>query len=870
MEIKRFNRKKIATNLVPRFQRSSGKLYLISSILLMVIISIFFYRAGYFNYSVSRVKYFFRGRIKYFIAIYKANPQQINIDIKYKNFQKLAYKRKEAMYRGILFASSQDYVPATIRYKDKSIKVKIRLKGDWARDNLQGEKWSFRVRTKGNNTFLGMKQFSLHHPRIRNYVYEWFFHQALKREKVLSLRYEFVKIILNGKNLGIYALEEHFEKQLIEHNQRREGIILKFDEDIAWRDFSLYREKWVFEVESQFFTNIDAFKTNRILKTPFLYKQFCIAKNLLESFRMGILPTHKVFDIKKLAKYLAISKLTGGIHGTAWHNLRFYYNPITSLLEPVGFDAMAGDGGWDLSSYEKGRNMDLIEKPLRSFYAKIFNDFVFFEEYIKTLKRVSEAAYLDKLLLDIDEELKKNLNIIYSEFPYFNFMKNVFYKKQKNIRASLNPTKGIWAYFNQSFKDHIELELGNIRSMPMEVLNVSYNDSIVLRPVGRIILAPKLWGKLVDYKNVSFKFPENFIWSKEKTGNLVVNYRILGTERIRQQEVFPWLHFNNNFLKNDFIRQKSNIHKFKFLAVNEKNKRIFIKPGIWKINRNLIIPKGYIVIGKEGLQLNLSNSAKILSYSPVKLTGSEEKPIIICSSDSKGQGIIVINSNQGSILKYVVFDNLSNPSQSGWELSGAVTFYNSSVDIQHCRFFNNNSEDALNLIHSVFTIDKTLFSNVSFDALDVDFSKGEIENCSFVSCGNDAIDFSGSIIEMQNVFVRGAGDKALSVGENSMVSAEKIDIKNAKIAVASKDISTTIIKEIRVSDCEIGLAVYQKKSEFGPGFMNVSKLKTDKVGIPYLVEDKSELKINGKVIKSNKVNVSQILSGIGNVKKSSK
>ena len=78
-----------------------------------------------------------------------------------------------------------------------------------------------------------MKEFSIQHPKTRNYVYEWLFHEALKREDLLSLRYEFIDVTLNGKDLGTYALEESFEKRLIEHNGYREGPIVRFNEDLA-------------------------------------------------------------------------------------------------------------------------------------------------------------------------------------------------------------------------------------------------------------------------------------------------------------------------------------------------------------------------------------------------------------------------------------------------------------------------------------------------------------------------------------------------------------------------------------------------------------------------------------------------------------
>ena len=54
-------------------------------------------------------------------------------------------------------------------YKAKNHKISLRLKGDHL-DHLRGKKWSFRVKVKRGNTLLGMKQFSLHHPKTRNYL----------------------------------------------------------------------------------------------------------------------------------------------------------------------------------------------------------------------------------------------------------------------------------------------------------------------------------------------------------------------------------------------------------------------------------------------------------------------------------------------------------------------------------------------------------------------------------------------------------------------------------------------------------------------------------------------------------------------------
>ena len=106
------------------------------------------------------------------------NLDQIELVLNEKAFNKIAKKRKEALDLNLLMASDDDLVNAEVLYDGKSYKVETRLKGDWT-DHLFGEKWSFRVKMKGEETIMGMKKFSLHHPRTRNYAGEWLFHQLL-------------------------------------------------------------------------------------------------------------------------------------------------------------------------------------------------------------------------------------------------------------------------------------------------------------------------------------------------------------------------------------------------------------------------------------------------------------------------------------------------------------------------------------------------------------------------------------------------------------------------------------------------------------------------------------------------------------------
>ena len=69
--------------------------------------------------------------------------------------------------------------------------------------------------------------FPFRSPETRNFLYEWAFHQNLMNEGILTTRYDFVNVMLNGELLGTYAIEENFNAELLESQGRRQGVILR-------------------------------------------------------------------------------------------------------------------------------------------------------------------------------------------------------------------------------------------------------------------------------------------------------------------------------------------------------------------------------------------------------------------------------------------------------------------------------------------------------------------------------------------------------------------------------------------------------------------------------------------------------------------
>ncbi|MGD8751587.1 MAG: hypothetical protein PVG14_09210, partial [Anaerolineales bacterium] len=91
------------------------------------------------------------------------------------------------------------------------------------------------------------------------------------------------------------------------------------------------------------------------------------------------------------------------------------------------------------------------------------------------------------------------------------------------------------------------------------------------------------------------------------------------------------------------------------------------------------------------------------------------------------------------------------------------------------------------------------------------------------------------------------------------VILNRIEISSAFIAVASKDMSQITAQNIKISDSEVGVAVYQKKSEFGPATIRVEGLEMAMVQTPYLVEERSTAVVDNQEIEGRQTNVYQAL-----------
>jgi len=787
-----------------------------------------------------------------------SDATRLSFDIKHENFQKLAYQREMALQSGVLISGGDDFVPVRIHEGDRTFDAKVRLKGDWA-DHVAGEKWSLRVKLKGNDTLFGMKEFSLQHPETRNFVYEWVFHQALAREDLLSLRYDFVEVSINGKDLGVYALEEFFDKRLIEHQRRREGPILKFDESLHWDDIVATGQRGLTSPTGQRVfraATVDTFGAASMREHPKQWDTWLEASSLLESFREGELPLAKAFDSKKLASYFALVDLLGAEHGASWINLRFYYDPIASRLEPAGFDGNAG---------RPIRNVlgasETLAKADWGFVARAFADPDFIADYVAALERISDPAYLDALLADVGPGLARNLRILHKEFPWLHFDREIFQRNQETIRSVLAPGKGLHAYLDRTAPGRVELEIANLAPLPLEVLGARSGQTR-LTPAGTARLPATPPSETASWVQLPFDVRDGSTWSATLADGLEVEYRLVGSQKLRQEKVFPRPRRVGDPPR-ELLRRPANFREFAFVEVDDQARVISIRPGSWTLDRDLVVPEGYRLRCGGGTRLDLTRSALVLSRSPLEFHGRPDAPIEIGSSDGTGQGLVVLDAGERSNLQHVKFHGLRHPDRPGWGLTSAVTFYRSPVAISHGEFRSNVSGDSINLVRSPFEIEDSAFLDASSDAFDADFSDGTIRNSVFRGAGNDAIEVSGARVTVASVLIERAGDKGLSAGENAELVLRDVEVRDSSIGVSSKDLSRVVADGLRVTGVKVGFTLYQNKSEFGPASMELRDTRVEEARTPYLLEQGSTLTLSGESVAPNATGLYAQLYGSG-------
>ncbi len=748
------------------------------------------------------------------------SPAVLELILDKKALDYIRIMKEKSIARGLVYHDDSK-VKVKIIDDKKEKNAELRLKGDWL--DHAGKYPSFRLDMSDTESWLGMQSFSVQEPRTRSFLREWVYFRFLDVADVLHPRHDFMTLKTNTDIGIVFSFEEHFTKNLVEHGKRREGPIIKLTEERYWeaqrRTMKSFRGNLAGpdEKDKSFWSSeIRPFKANKLLRNPALKNNFEAAQDLMHNFKYDLEPPEKIFDLDRLARYLAITDICLAEHAITWHNQRFYYNPVTDFLEPIAFDAYGEEDPKNYASDIYGEKVyQSNDSPYEPIDQLFFND-AFAKLYFKYLNYYSSQAFVVPFMESLESGIKDREHFLNIRFSDYSYDRTEIMKKAKMIQNALP------AYENSllAFEDEYDVEtrtikLHNTHSFPLWVyLKGKREEGVVLYPRDRQ------------------KEPEYFTYIIPR-GVQSFAYEVLGQDSVYSAQIQAWPFPRSNFNRLDRIN--GNLGDFNSVLEQMKNQVVFHE-GQHQINTPLIIPKDHNVVIKAGTELIFGKKGCVISHSPVRILGEEDNPVVIRSIDGLSGSFTVLQAGGKSFLRDVRFEHLNTLTDEHWQLTGGVNFYESDVDLVRVSFIDSQCEDALNIIRSSFSLNFCAFVNTFGDALDVDFSSGTIDNSVFRQCGNDAMDMSGSVVRIAGSKIDGAGDKGVSVGEQSQVTFEFGSISDAPIAMASKDLSKLSVNHATIIRCKTGFAAFQKKPEFGPAEIELFEFTLKDVERPFMTE----------------------------------
>lgn len=799
---------------------------------------------------------------------------QLSIDIAFEDMQKLSVKRMQAIRAGLLEASDDDYVPASISERGRSMDVKLRLKGDNV-DHLSGKKWSFRIHIKGKDQLFGMRSFSIQHPTTRGFQGEPIFHAAVRQYGILAPRYLFVNVVVNGNDIGIMALEEFFSKELLERNGRKEGVILKFDESYMWasrdmEDFDPSRVHYG-PFESYLATSVEAYQSSKISKSESLTRDLGVAVGLLRGFNSGALKASEVFDINLLGSYLAVSEFWGASHDVLWTNQRFYLNPLTLRLEPIAFDANLD---YPIKIGKSISRIPLVGKMLEDpavyrVFRQVHN------ELVAKLADGSLIEEMNKVELPLLDILRSEYFLL--EPVDYSMLEERSKKVPRYLRPDLDHrrTPAYAHAYLISGDDHEYVEIVNVLPMEIEVTDIHWvnaaGERVEFEPITPtdypFVLPSTPIGELPHSVHIAYFPPDD-----QRNLTLIIRTSVEGYEEFKDSVASrSFAPLRENPMPKSRIEEVLARHPF--LSLGEGETIVEVATGIWQVDGDIVIPVGYALNVHAGTSLQFESGSSLVVYGATNFEGTEDAEIIFegrpLENGEPGywEGIAVFNAPSRSLWAHVSVRNTTSVDWPAWKLTGGATFYKSDVDIEYSTFSGAIGEDALNIIHSDFRLTDIRIKNAVSDGFDADFATGVVEGGLFqdigMGGGGDGIDISGSTVLMDGTRFERVYDKAISVGEGSELTATNVVIENSGIGAASKDNSRLEIRESVITGARIaGLMTYVKKPVYGPPVLVAVDMTILDTVNEAQAQMGSMLMLNGEQVRTENIDVDRLYQAV--------
>ena len=234
------------------------------------------------------------------------------------------------------------------------------------------------------------------------------------------------------------------------------------------------------------------------------------------------------------------------------------------------------------------------------------------------------------------------------------------------------------------------ISIQNTQRLPVQIKAIKFKDNQKLFLKRPVVVNGKKNKKPLDNSLITFNCLEinnnevncknHLIFKNNQTSFTKENkiiFNILGQKNDIESEILRFYETDEPNTKKNKILSLDELQKIPYLKINQNEKSITFLSEKINIDKKSILPKGVVVNFIPGSNIIFSGKGQIISYSPLKIIGETDSPIIFQNKTKNyGNGLAVIEAKSKSVIKNAIFRGLSSPEvETGEGLLGAINFF---------------------------------------------------------------------------------------------------------------------------------------------------------------------------------------------------
>lgn len=288
----------------------------------------------------------------------------------------------------------------------------------------------------------------------------------------------------------------------------------------------------------------------------------------------------------------------------------------------------------------------------------------------------------------------------------------------------------------------------------------------------------------------------------------------------------PSLNSAGAYMDRMILSPQAFIRENEHLRLQLNGKTIRLQAGEYTIENTLVVPMGLVFEIEAGATLIMAPDISLISYSPLRIMGTAEKPVTIKAREVNDpfDVVAVMGSHRqlGAVclIRHLDFSGGSRAFINGVRHSGAMNIYDMETDIRDSRFHHNRS-NGLTIKNSVILLENNdLYRNGS-DQLTLDYCSGFITNNRFngigSNTGSDGAGIEGSRVFFENNRFEKLEDKGASIGKHAAAIFYNNRFLSSGAGVAARDMGRILLLGNLFKENTVAVTAYQKKASIGGG-----------------------------------------------------